>query len=176
MRVRVVDFDATWAKQFEDESSRILATLREIDATCHHIGSTAVPGLRAKPIIDMLLVVPSLSELDRQDERMQGLGYQPMGELGIPGRRYYRKSDDRGDRSHQIHAFARGSVAIDRHLAFRDYLRSHSKVAQRYAVLKAELAMQYPDDIEGYMAGKDAFIKEQEALALAWWTPRRPLT
>jgi GrpB-like predicted nucleotidyltransferase (UPF0157 family) len=85
-----------------------------------------------------------------------------MGEFGIKGRRYFRKTSKDGVRTHQIHAFAVGSPEIDRHLAFRDYLRSHIDEAQRYGRLKQELARQFLTDIDGYSDGKTEFIREIE--------------
>jgi len=91
-----------------------------------------------------------------------------MGEFGIPGRRYFRKSDSSGARTHQIHAFKTGVADVTRHLAFRDYMRLHPTAATRYGELKARLAIECSPDMEAYMEGKDSFIKEQEIMALRW--------
>lgn len=156
-----------WASAFAEESARISATLGGVLAAIHHIGSTAIPGIRAKPIIDMLAVVDDLAELDTAAVRMEALGYEVMGEFGIPGRRYFRKDNEQGVRTHQVHAFQTGSPQIERHLAFRDYLRVHPERALEYDALKARLAAQFPDDISGYTDGKDDFIREVDALAAA---------
>jgi GrpB-like predicted nucleotidyltransferase (UPF0157 family) len=99
---------------------------------------------------------------------MRAIGYEAMGEFGIPGRRYFRRDSAAGVRTHQIHAFAAGSTHIRRHLAFRDYLRAHPAIAEAYSHLKQKLAVAHPDDIYAYMDGKDPFIKEVEQKALAW--------
>ncbi len=132
-----------------------------------HVGSTAVPGLVAKPIIDILLEVRDVERLDGFHPEMAGLGYEVRGEFGIPGRRFFVKSTG-PRRTHHVHAFATGSPGLERHLAFRDYMISHPKEAEAYGRLKESLAKEFPTDIEGYMNGKDAFIKEIEEKALAW--------
>jgi GrpB-like predicted nucleotidyltransferase (UPF0157 family) len=91
-----------------------------------------------------------------------------MGEFGIVGRRFFRKDDRTGIRTHHIHTFEVGSPQIDRHLAFRDYLRSHPEAAQEYSELKQQLAQQYPTNIEGYIDGKADFITEIDRKALQW--------
>jgi len=96
---------------------------------------------------------------------LEPIGYQAMGEFGMPGRHYFRKTSTSGVRTHQIHAFAVGSPDINRHLAFRDYLRSNPGEAQRYAKLKQELASLFSTDMDGYSTGKTEFIREIERRA-----------
>ncbi len=168
MRIRVVPHDPAWQRAFEAEAEAIARALGDVVAALHHIGSTAIPGIPAKPIIDILLEVGDIARLDESQSAMEQLGYEALGEFGIPGRRYFRKDDSAGDRTHQIHAFRSDSPEIARHFAFRDYMIAHPKAAQAYAVLKQRLALQHPSDIQAYMDGKDAFIKEHQAKALAW--------
>ena len=169
--IAVIDYQPAWPRQFADEAARIRRILGDNCVTIHHIGSTAVPGLAAKPVIDLLPVVRELAAVDHSAAAFARIGYEYLGEFGLPGRRYLRKGGDR--RTHQIHIFALGSAEIDRHLAFRDYLRTHPAVCERYARLKRSLAAQYPHDIEGYCDGKDAFIKRVERAALAWQRTQR---
>lgn len=171
MRVQVVSYSGEWVKRFEEEAARIRDVFGDELVELHHIGSTSVHGLQAKPVIDMLPVVRRIERVDAFDDAMRALGYEPMGELGIPGRRYFRKGGD--DRTHQIHAFQSGDPNIERHLAFRDYLRAHPAIAAEYGTLKAELAQRFPQDIEAYMDGKDAFIQETERAALRWYRGER---
>lgn len=167
MHVRVTDYDPRWADLFAREAAAIRAVLGENCVAVHHIGSTAVPGLAAKPVIDMMPVVHSLAAADAQSAAFEALGYECMGEFGIAGRRYYRKGGD--ERTHQIHIFAEGDVRnIGRHLAVRGYLRTHPAEAEAYGALKRELAARFPEDIEGYCDGKDAFVRGLERRALAW--------
>jgi GrpB-like predicted nucleotidyltransferase (UPF0157 family) len=168
MRIQVVPHDSAWRGQFEDEAKRIAAALGEMVVRSHHIGSTAIPGIWAKPIIDMLLEVESVARLDDRRSDLEALGYEALGEFGIPGRRYFRKNDAAGIRTHQIHAFTSESPQVERHLAFRDCMIAHHGAAQTYSALKRKLAQAHPDDIAAYMDGKDPFIKEHEAKALAW--------
>jgi GrpB-like predicted nucleotidyltransferase (UPF0157 family) len=130
----------------------------------HHIGSTAIPTIYAKPIIDILLVVQDLAALDEKQPKMEVLGYKALGEFGIPRRRYFRRDNAFGDRTHQIHAFENGSPQIQRHLAFRDYMIDNPDVAQEYSDLKRELATTYSDNSEAYMDSKDEFIQEIDRL------------
>lgn len=168
MRVQVVPYDQAWSQLYKAESGRIERALGRVVANIHHVGSTAVPGLAAKPIIDILLSVLSLNELDSSTRKLEKIGYEALGEFGIPSRRYFRKDDMSGMRTHQIHAFAAGSHDLLRHIAFRDYLMAHPKVAAEYGRLKSDLANQYPSDIDRYISGKDSFVKEHEAKALKW--------
>ena len=170
-KIEVVPYDPGWVSEFEIEGKRISRALGEMVARLHHIGSTAILGIYAKPIIDFLLEVYDIVDLDDKSSVLEGLGYEAKGEFGIPGRRYFRKNDTSGVRTHQIHAFGVGSPEIERHLAFRDYMSVHAAEARAYSELKQSLAILHPHDIQAYMDGKDAFIKEHEANAIAWRTP-----
>jgi len=173
MRIVVVTHDPAWKTEFEEEAQRILRVLGDCVSCLHHIGSTAIPGILAKPVIDILMEVENIVELDKTLSAMEGLGYESMGEFGIPGRRYFRRSNALGVRTHQVHAFEAGSPDIARHLAFRDYMIAHPTEAGAYGELKLNLAREFPEDIHRYMDGKDPFIKEHEARALAWWMNRK---
>jgi GrpB-like predicted nucleotidyltransferase (UPF0157 family) len=169
--IRVVEHDPTWAAKYELEANRIANAVGAAFVRVHHIGSTAIPSTKAKPIIDVLLEVSSLAALDEKEAAMRALGYEVMGEFGIPGRRYFRLNDSDGTRTHQIHAFKAGSANVVRHLAFRDYMRAHPSIAYEYGELKARLALAHPDSMAAYMDGKDAFVKEHEARAIEWMSP-----
>lgn len=134
----------------------------------HHVGSTAIPGIYAKPILDLLVEVRGVAEVDGRSSSMESLGYQVMGEYGIPGRRYFRKDDREGIRTHHVHAFEAGSAEAERHLAFRDYMLAHPADAQRYSELKRRLAEEHAQSADGYMDGKDGFIKEMDRRAARW--------
>ena len=168
INVRVVDYDPVWPDRFRAEARLIKGILRDNLVTIFHIGSTSVPGLKAKPIIDIMPVVLNIEQVDERSGQFESIGYEAMGELGIPGRRYFRKGGE--NRTHQIHAFQYDNVQnIARHLAFRDYLRCHPDACSAYAALKSELAMWYPGDIGGYCNGKDGFVKRVEREALQWY-------
>ena len=166
--IRIVSHDPIWSAKFEIEAERIAKAVGGAAVRIHHIGSTAIPQAKAKPIIDILLEVTSLGALDQKAPMLEALGYEAKGEFGIPGRRYFRLDDFNGMRTHQIHAFEAGVPDVIRHVVFRDYMRAHSSVAGEYSALKERLANAYPHDMAAYMDGKDAFVKEHERRALLW--------
>lgn len=166
-KVEVLDYQTEWPGLFEKEKSRLQHLLQGNSYRIFHIGSTSVPGLAAKPIIDLMPVVYNLHQIDALNEEMELLGYIVKGENGLPGRRYFEKGDDQ--HTHHVHLFQLGNEDIIRHLAFRDYLRAHPKEAQRYGQLKKESALNYPDDITAYIAAKASLVKEVEQLALRWY-------
>ncbi|WP_309732581.1 GrpB family protein [Chamaesiphon sp. OTE_75_metabat_556] len=159
-KVEVVPHNRHWQSLFTDESQQLSIACGDNAIAIHHIGSTAIETIYAKPIIDILIEVKDLNKVDDRNMAIESLGYIAMGEFGIPCRRFFRKDDNSGIRTHHIHTFEVGLPQIARHLAFRDYLRSHPEAAQQYSQLKQKLAQQYPADIEGYMDGKAEFIKE----------------
>lgn len=170
--VEVVPHDPRWRDAFEREAKRVAAALSGNVVAVHHIGSTAIPHIYAKPVVDMLVEVKDITDVDGQSSAMQSLGYEVMGEYGIPGRRYFRKDNQAGFRTHHVHAFEAGSAQIERHLAFRDYMIAHPEDAREYSDLKRELAQEHPQSMDAYMDGKDGFIKEIDRKAARWRAPQ----
>ena len=170
-QVEVVPHNPDWSEQFEQEVDELTVVFGQEIVAAHHIGSTAIPGIVAKPIIDILLEVRDIGRIDAFNEEMRARGYLAKGAFGIPGRRFFIKGTEEC-RTHHIHVFQTGNPKFERHLAFRDYLGAHRDEAQAYSRLKQELAQRFPHDIEGYMAGKDAFIKEIERRTEAWDSTR----
>lgn len=139
MNITVVNYNPNWEKNYINEQQLIRQILKNELVECFHIGSTSVPNLKAKPIIDILLVVNNINKLDNYSFYFENIGYEIMGEFGIIGRRYFRKGGD--NRTHQIHAFQYDNIQeIERHLAFRDYLRQNPKISKEYGELKSKLA------------------------------------
>lgn len=172
MRVKVADYNKEWTELYEREAELICNILGDLLTEIHHIGSTSVEGLRAKPIIDIMPVVRKIEEVDAFNLEFEKIGYECMGEFGIKGRRYFRKGKD--ERTHQIHIFEESNTEdIKRHLAVRDYLRVHDDVALEYGELKERLALKYPNDIEAYCDGKDDFVEQMEQDALKWCEKNR---
>jgi GrpB-like predicted nucleotidyltransferase (UPF0157 family) len=165
IRIVVVPHDPRWRERYRRESALVARALAPHFRVAHHIGSTAIAAIHAKPIVDLLIEVADIDAVDECNVAMAKIGYEAMGEFGIAGRRYFRKDDEQGVRLFHVHAFATGSPEIGRHLAFRDYLITHPEPAAEYSDLKRRLAAAHPDDIDAYMDGKDAFIKRIEALA-----------
>lgn len=156
--VVVVEYDPGWPAAFRAERDRIAAALGGLAVEIQHMGSTAVPGLGAKPVIDIMLGLRSLDDVDACVAPMESLGYEYKGEYGIPGRHYFRLVRD-GRRTHQVHTVVCDGDFWRRHLLFRDYLRAHPDEARRYYELKLELAERYRDDREGYTEAKSEFIE-----------------
>lgn len=160
--------NAAWAAAFEREAATISHALSDLPIELHHIGSTAIPRIVAKPVIDMLGDVPALDALDASTHRLTALGYEALGEFGIPGRRYFRKNARDHARTHQLHCFASNSLEIRRHLDFRDYLLAFPEAAAAYATLKQQLTARCGSDMEVYSDGKTEFIRAIERRAGAW--------
>ena len=163
--ITVVNYDPEWPSKYVRERDYITEILKDNCISIYHIGSTSVPGLAAKPIIDIMVVVRSLERVDTVAEKLSNIGYEYLGEFGIAGRRYLRKGGD--ERTHQIHIFqADDWNNIGRHLAFRDYMRTHERERNQYAKIKKDLAQKFPYDIDGYCNGKENFVREMENYAL----------
>ena len=167
MAVKVIPHDPRWAHVFQCKQDIIVNALGNIVTNIHHIGSTSITGLWAKPIIDIILEVTSLDALDQANTTLETMNYEAMGEFGILRRRFFRKGPP-GYRTHHIHAFVTGDAHVIRHIAFRDYLKAHPLVKQAYQDLKINVAKLCNHSIEAYCQGKDAFIKAHETKALLW--------
>ena len=171
MKVQVVEYSSQWPNLYLEEAEKIKNILGNELVDIYHIGSTSVVNLNAKPIIDIMPVVKDITKVDKYNKEFEDLGYESKGEFGIAGRRYFRKGLE--NRTHQIHVFEKSNFNdIERHLAVRDYLRTHPEEAFEYGELKSRLATMFPDDIESYCDGKDRFVKELERKALEWNSSR----
>ncbi len=154
--VEVVSYRSEWPNLFEIEAKLITNALGNNCMAIHHIGSTAVPELSAKPIIDIIPVVKDILQVTQTIPAMEKLGYEAKGKYGIPFRRYFQKGVT--NRAHNVHIFEEGNPEIGRHLKFRDWMRMHVDDREAYGRLKSELALKFPHDIMNYCLGKDAFI------------------
>jgi GrpB-like predicted nucleotidyltransferase (UPF0157 family) len=161
-RVELVDHDPTWAKLFEAERAKLTGVFDGRAVGIEHIGSTAVPDLCAKPIVDVLVGLHDLELTAPELEAMQALGYEFMGEYGLPGRLFFRKEP----RTHHVHVVEHGGEHWDRQLTFRDALRTDAEERRRYDEFKRRLAAEgHPRD--AYTELKTPFIREVEARARA---------
>lgn len=163
-QVTIVPYDEQWPGLFEAERVLLKTILGQVISRIHHIGSTSVPGLAAKPVIDILLEVVDLNKLDELNAEMENAGYTARGENGIQNRRYFTKGGDQ--RTHHVHAFVIGDTQIVKHVAFRDYLIKNKKVAEQYAEIKCAAARECENDTHRYSALKTDFIKHHLRLAL----------
>jgi GrpB-like predicted nucleotidyltransferase (UPF0157 family) len=155
--IRLVPYDGSWPERFEEERARLVEAIGAwISGGVHHVGSTAVPGLEAKPIIDILVGVSDLES--------SRACFEPLAELEylyapyLPEEMHWFCKPDPAHRTHHLHLIPVDSRRFHDELAFRDQLRSDAELAERYAALKRELAARYPRDREAYTDGKSTFI------------------
>jgi GrpB-like predicted nucleotidyltransferase (UPF0157 family) len=166
--LEVVDYDADWPRLYEEEALRIQRALGDLVVEIDHMGSTAVPGLAAKPIIDISLGLRTLDLAAEHIAALERLGYAYLGEFGLPGRLYFRKGPER--RTHQVHAVEWGGEHWHRHYAFREYLRAHPAEAQRYGDFKRRLAEEVDHDWREYVERKEPFSDALFARAWRWYS------
>lgn len=155
--VIIEDYDPRWPQWFEMLRSPIAACLNEMAASIDHIGSTAVPGLAAKPVIDIGVLLRSSTDLPSVMHRLAELGYEYRGDLGVSGREAFRAKSNAIQ--HHLYVCAPGNREYNRHIAFRDYLRAHPSDANAYARLKRELAERFGGDREAYSQAKSEFVQ-----------------
>ncbi len=165
--IEVVPYDPDWIRLFATEAGLLRRVFGREVVAIHHIGSTAVPGMQAKPVIDILLEVRELERVDAFNELMRRLGYEPRGEYGLPNRRYFPKTVN-GRRTVHVHTWQSGDPEIARHVVFRDFMIAHPNQAQAYGDLKEALVSQYAGDREAYISGKHDFCQEMERQAMSW--------
>lgn len=154
--ILVTDYNPIWPDLFKERYAIMWPAVQDIALTIEHIGSTSVPGLAAKPVIDMSIIVPSERELPLGIQRLANIGYQHRGNLGIEGREAFTRPE--GTVAHNLYLCPQGAIGLRNPIAVRDYLRSHPVAALEYAQLKKRLAAQFPHDIESYVDGKTDFI------------------
>ncbi|WP_434305681.1 GrpB family protein [Clostridium botulinum] len=164
--IEVVPHNSKWKIEYEKESEKIYNIMKDEIVQIYHIGSTAIEGIYAKPIIDILVEVENINNVDNYNEQMKSLGYIPKGEYGIKGRRFFLKG--LYHRTHHVHIFQRGNPEIERHINFREYMIKHREEAKEYEDLKKELALKFKYDIDSYCEGKDRFIKKIDEKAKLW--------
>lgn len=155
-QISIVPYNPDWPHLFKEEASLLQEALGANCLEIHHMGSTSVAGLAAKPIIDILPVVKDILKVDPQ--KLEDLYYTARGELGMAFRRYFHKGE--GMRTHHVHVWEEGSPEIQKHLLFCDYLRQNPEEREKYARLKYHLATQFKDDPFSYGQGKEGLIKE----------------
>ncbi|WP_028330539.1 GrpB family protein [Brachyspira alvinipulli] len=172
--IEIVDYDPNWKNLYIEEESKIKNIINDILISIHHIGSTSIENLKAKPIIDILAVVDDINKVDCYNNDFANIGYKFMGENGIAKRRFFMKDyiDNNGTqkRFSHIHIFdINNKFDIERHLAFRDFLRANKDIAEEYAKIKLEALKNCNNDIELYCDYKDKFIKDTEQTALEFY-------
>ncbi|WP_404349520.1 GrpB family protein [Sutcliffiella horikoshii] len=156
-----------WEMAYDQEQKLLKEVLEDELVDIFHIGSTSVPAIGyAKPIIDILIVVKEIEKVDWYNEALQKAGYEPKGENGIAGRRYFPKGKQ--NRTHHVHIFQAGNEHIQTHLDFKMYLMAHPEEAKAYGELKLKLAKQVPENHYIYQEGKREFVDELVERARSW--------
>lgn len=154
--IEIVDHRPEWAEEFEAIRARLLVVLEGVDASVEHVGSTSVPGLAAKPVLDVTIVVPDDAALARCIESLERAGARHRGDLGVEGREAFERLPD--SPRHHLYAGRSDAAAIRNHLAIRDRLRADPAARDEYARLKRTLARTHANDIDRYCAGKTEFL------------------
>ena len=154
--VRLAPHNERWHVLFAEEEGRLRSAVGEYVLAIEHVGSTAICGLSAKPIIDIAIAVQEIADAEKCVMPLEHIGYEYRGEQGISGRHFFGKGEPR---THHLHLVELGSDFWRSHLQFRDYLRGHRDLVEKYEELKKELAQRYRENREAYTEGKAAFIE-----------------
>ena len=166
MKIRLTTYNECWKAMYEQEVNLLQTIFSSNGIRFEHFGSTSIPGMKAKPVIDMMCIVKDIAKVDSYNKQLEELGYEAGGEWGIEGRRLFRKGGEQ--RTHHLHVYEDGNPHIDRHLVFRDYLLAHPEEAAAYSLYKEGLAAKYDSTYE-YSAAKKSFVTAMEQRALAWF-------
>ncbi len=157
--IAVVAYDPAWVDTFERVRARVWPALHDLALAIEHVGSTSVPGLWAKPIVDVDVIVPNDDAVALAITRLATIGYAHRPDVGLPGREAFEApSDDPSIAAHHLYVCTQGSLPLRNHLALRDHLRAHPEAAHAYGELKRALAEAHPNDIDAYVAGKSDFV------------------
>jgi GrpB-like predicted nucleotidyltransferase (UPF0157 family) len=152
--IDITDYDPSWPRWFEREHERLIGALGEMVVAIEHVGSTAVPGVAAKPVLDILMTTRPFPLPATAVAAIEALGYRYRGENGIPGRQYFRTVPH----ARHLHVYAPGHPDVELMPLFRDYLRAHPETAGEYEALKRTLAERHRLDREAYTEGKHTFV------------------
>lgn len=169
--VTLVPPDPRWPTQAQAEIARLRQAIGACVVRIEHIGSTSIPGIMAKPTIDLMPLVTDLALLEARADAVRALGYEWHGDYGLAGRRFFTLNRD-GKRLFNVHGYAADHPEVTRHLAFRDYLRSRPDLAKDYETVKIRAAQLQPNDVDAYNDEKNDWIKQAEKDALAWCATR----
>jgi GrpB-like predicted nucleotidyltransferase (UPF0157 family) len=155
--VRIVPYNPDWHMNFQTERDLLRNALGSKVLEIRHIGSTAIPGMPAKPIIDIIAAVRILAEVTDFVDPLVRIGYEDRGDGGVVGRRYFVKGTEAA-RTHHLNFYEMNSSGWSTHILFCEYLKSHKEVAEEYAELKEKLAKEFPTDRASYTSGKERFV------------------
>ena len=155
----VVPYEASWKLRFEELSAQLSEALGPNVRRIEHVGSTAIPGLQAKPIVDVDLVISDSTDIEQVKRLLSDLGYRHVGNQGVPGREAFEHLRQAArDQDHHLYVCRESADELHRHITFRDYLLDHPDVANEYGQLKSQLASEFRDDREAYTQEKSQFV------------------
>ncbi len=166
-KIIVIDYDPKWKIQFEELKSVLINHIGNEKITIEHVGSTSIQGMSAKPIIDLDIIIEHDNELMKDViQKLREIGYNHVGDLGVTGREAFKrvssKTPDTGtDKNwfeHHLYLGKEGSIGLQNHIRFRNYMRNHPEKVKEYGELKIKLAKKHPYDIDAYVDGKTDFI------------------
>ncbi len=158
--VVVVPYDEAWKKDFEDIRAELSEVLDGIVLSIEHVGSTSVPGLSAKPIIDIDIVIAAENDFDEVKKALGTISYMHEGNQGIPGREAFKYEGKEHLCKHHLYVCSKDASELKRHMSFRNYLRTHPEAVEEYSRVKTEGAKLYPYDIDSYIEHKSPFIEK----------------
>ncbi len=164
---KITEYDPNWINVFNELKERLSLIFAGNFSKIEHVGSTSIPGMNAKPLIDVLIVVNSLENLDEKKEKMKIEGYEYKENYVAPNSILFYKSKD-GEKIENIHVCAANNDLVDHLLVVRDYLRAHPDKAKEYSDLKSVLKEKYPDSYEEYRDGKNALLQAIKKEAYGW--------
>ncbi len=175
----VDEYDPAWPGWFDQVAARVWPAVHDVALRIDHVGSTSVPGLAAKPIIDMDIVVASDDHIEPVIERLAGIGYRWRGDLGVEGRQAFEAVDECAPPAHHLYLVVEDNTAHLNHVLLRDLLRQDATARERYAALKRANVDLAAGDTDVYVAAKAALVAELLARARAergfapveYWTP-----
>lgn len=156
--VVVLPYDEAWKKDFEDIKAELVQVLEGLVLSIEHVGSTSVPGLAAKPVIDIDIVIEDQGCFEKVNTALGSIGYHHEGDLGIQGREAFKYDGKDHLRKHHLYVCSKDAAELKRHISFRDYLRAHPEAVEEYGRIKMEGAKLYPYDIDRYIEHKSLFI------------------
>ena len=157
--VIVLPYDEQWKQDFLKIKDELTNALGQLIIGIEHVGSTSVKGLSAKPIIDIDVIIKDYTVLEDVISALGEIGYRHEGNLGIIGREAFKYDGKEHLRKHHLYVCPEDSPELKRHIAFRDYLRTHSDAVREYSCIKEEGAKRYPNDIDRYIEHKSPFIE-----------------
>lgn len=162
--VELADYSESWVEEYEKEKETLERVLKDELIEIHHIGSTSIPGLKAKPVIDILAVIPSLDDIDKVEEKLKEYDYENRGHQGVEDRYFFAKGPEDA-RSHYVHFVEPKSNTYYNQVYFKKYLLEHPEYIKQYCDLKTDLASKYADERPKYTQGKNEFITNVIRLA-----------